>query len=248
MNNRICISIPINSGSIKINRKIIERALEYHPNFLELRFDYIKDISLINPEFLNHLIEIISPKSSSIFTFRAYKEGGNRKIQDESKQGLLSKLTGAKPDYLDIEMSTEDHILSKIIDSCVKEKVKIVFSSHDFNATPPLGEIKNSLHLFIDRLKNKINVDLELIEKCVFKIVLTAKKFEDNLVPLNLCADLKGRYKIISFCMGSKGVFSRFFCPKFGSFFTYASFEKETAPGQIKIEKIKNFYQKMYFF
>ena len=78
-------------------------------------------------------------------------------------------------------------------------------------------------------------------------MIFTAEKFIDNLVPLNLCANLHNSdFKIISFCMGTIGALSRVFCTKFGSFLTYSSLEKETAPGQLKIEKIRKIHEDFF--
>jgi len=43
--------------------------------------------------------------------------------------------------------------------------------------------------------------------------------------------------------MGKVGMFSRILCVKFGSLWTYGSLEEKTAPGQIKIEEIREVHQ-----
>jgi 3-dehydroquinate dehydratase type I len=71
-------------------------------------------------------------------------------------------------------------------------------------------------------------------------MIFTAQTFEDNLIPLQLCKEItKKNLNIISFCMGTLGIFSRILCVLNGSFLTYGSLVGETAPGQIDINTIR---------
>jgi 3-dehydroquinate dehydratase type I len=246
MNSQICISLPINSGNVKENINIIKKALKYEPHFIELRFDYINDLDAINQNLLKPLLEIIKPKCSSIFTFRSFREGGKYPIEEGKRLQILKKLISFKPNYLDIEMETEDIILSQVLNSAVNEEINIIFSHHDFEKTSLLDESQNYINMFINRLEDNFKFNLNILNNSIYKIIFTAEKFIDNLIPLNLCASLKEKIKIVSFCMGNKGIFSRIFCTEFGSFFTYGSLEKQTAPGQIKVEKIRKYLKLLY--
>ena len=252
MNNRICISIPITSEKLGDNLKIIKRALNKNPDFIELRFDFIEDLIAVNQNFLVPLVELIKSSCSSIFTFRSFKEGGKIELDEETRFQMLKTLIISKPNYLDVEMGTEENILSQIIQLAIKENVTLIFSHHEFNKLGPKLEADyfNYYHCyvnrFINRLEEKFNVDKTYINGYIYKIIFTAEKIIDNLIPLNLCANLGSKFNIISFCMGKKGIFSRIFCTKFGSFLTYASLEKETAPGQIKIEKIRKYHELLF--
>jgi 3-dehydroquinate dehydratase type I len=246
MNDRICVSLPITSGKVKENIKVIKEALKYEPFFIELRLDYLDDLDAINQNLLKPLLEIIGPKCSSIFTFRSFREGGKIQIEEGKRLQIVKDLISFKPNYIDIEMNTKDNILSQIINSAVNEEINLIFSHHDFEKTPSLDESQTHINMFINRLKDDFNLNSNFIENSIYKIIFTAEKYTDNLIPLNLCASLSDKFKIISFCMGSKGIFSRIFCTKFGSFFTYGSLEKETAPGQIKIEKIRNYHKLLF--
>ena len=246
MNNRICVSLPITSGKVKENVKVIKEALKYEPFCIELRLDYLEDLDAINQNLLEPLLEIIEPKCSSIFTFRSFREGGNTQIEEGKRLQILKELISIKPNYIDIEMDTKDITLTQIINSAVNEKVNLIFSHHDFEKSLSLDESQTYINMFIKKLKDDFNLNMNLVENSIYKIIFTAEKFTDNLIPLTLCANLKDKIKIISFCMGDIGIFSRLFCTEFGSFFTYTSLEKKTAPGQLKIEKIRK-YQEMFF-
>ncbi|TFG04014.1 MAG: type I 3-dehydroquinate dehydratase [Promethearchaeota archaeon] len=246
MNNRICISIPIISEKLRVNLKVIKKALKADPDFIELRFDYLTDLTTINQHFLIPLVELTKSYCLCIFTFRSFKEGGKSEIEELMRLEILKELIKAKPDYLDIEMETEEFILSQIISLAIDEKVNFLFSHHDFHKTSPLNEAQSRINLFIHKLKDKFKIDMNLIEIWIYKLIFTAETFNDNLIPLNLCDKLCDKYNIVSFCMGKKGTFSRIFCTKFGSFLSYASLATETAPGQLKIEKIRK-YHKLFF-
>ena len=246
MNNRICISIPITSEKLGDNLKIIKKAFNEAPDIIELRFDYINDLNAINQSFLSPLVELIKSNCLCFFTFRSFKEGGNIEIEEVMRLKIIKELIKSKPDYLDIEMETEDFILSQVISLAINEKVNLIFSYHDFYKTAPLDEALSYINMFITRLKDKFKLDLNFIENFIYKIIFTSKEFKDNLVPLNICASLYKKYNIVSFCMDKKGIFSRIFCTEFGSFLTYASFEKETASGQLKIEKIRKYHELLF--
>ena len=243
MNNLICVSIPVTSGRRGDNLIIIKEALKYKPDFIELRFDFIDNLAAISQSLLTPLIDLIKPNCSCIFTFRNFKEGGKIKLDEEKRLQILKVLINSNPNYLDIEMETEDQIFSQIINSAIKENVTLIFSHHNLKKTIPVDDAYSYVTLFINKLKDNFNINNTQIKNSIYKIIFTAEKFVDNLIPLNLCANLSNEFKIISFCMGKIGAFSRIFCTKFGSFFTYGSLEEETAQGQIKIEKIRKFHQ-----
>jgi len=243
MNNHIAISLPITSGKIKENIKIIKRALINKPNYIELRFDYIDDLDAINEDLIRPLLKIIEPKSSSIFTFRHIREGGRTQIGEKKRLKILKELICLKPNYLDIEIEIKDEDLSRIVGSAINEEVNLIFSHHNLKNTPIFIEVQNNIKKFIIKLEDKFNLNSDSLENYVFKMIFTADKLADNLVPLKLCSEFNNDYNIVSFCIGKEGIFSRVFCLNFGSFFTYGSLEKKTASGQIKIEKIRKIHQ-----
>ena len=77
----------------------------------------------------------------------------------------------------------------------------------------------------------------------IYKAKFTRLTFEDNIIPLRLCKEFSNStQRLISFCMGSIGIFSRIMCVTVGSFLTYASLEEKTAPPQINIDKMRDIY------
>jgi len=127
-----------------------------------------------------------------------------------------------------------------------KNSVKLIYSSHDFEKTPSYDEGVKIIEKFKEELVNNYAVDFISIKKIIFKLIFTAQKFENNLIPMKICKDLLEKNKdknVISFCMGELGIFSRIMCVIAGSFLTYASLEERTAPGQINIRKMREILQ-----
>ena len=71
------------------------------------------------------------------------------------------------------------------------------------------------------------------------KIVTVAKNVSDVSRLLSLYS-IKSKSKLIAFCMGEQGKFSRILCLHLGSSFTYVSLGKAIAPGQFSVNEIKS--------
>ncbi len=240
MKYNICVPIPIKFANILELKSIIARSLRSDPNLIEFRYDYIDDVQQITQGFLNELLANIQLKIPVIFTFRDHKEGGKMKIDETLRFEILKTLVLSQPNYLDIEMNTEKRILGEIINLANQNDVSLIFSYHNFDKTPSYEIVSDQIKNFLDRLREEYGLDSQKMEKIILKMIFKAQKFEDNLIPLKLCKEIsKENMKVISFCMGTLGIFSRILCVLAGSFLTYASLKEKTAPGQIKITNLR---------
>jgi len=247
MKYKICIAIPVKSGDIDVNKKIVEIALKNNPDLIEFRFDYIEDIKFLTDSFLKGTLDYIPSKIPTIFTFRRNQEGGKYNLSTSERLEVLKRLIEAKPEYLDIEINSELNCLKNLIELAYNNKVKLVFSYHNFKKSITFDETAKLLTNFNNKLKNILNFDLDKISGSIFKIILTAQVFDDNITVLNICKKLSLQDKeFICFAMGEMGILSRILCVKFGSLWTYGSMEEKTAPGQIKIEKIREIHQLLF--
>lgn len=241
MKFNICVPIPIKSENILELKQRIEKVMGSNPNLIEFRFDYINDIQKLTPNFTKEVLDNVDPKIPVIFTFRTQKEGGQMKIDEVTRINILKTLVISRPNYLDIEMNTEKRFLSEIINLTNQNDVNLIFSYHNFNETPAYEKISNKIHRFLEIMKDEGGLDSKRLEKAILKLVFKAISFEDNLISLKLCKEFsKKKINIISFCMGTLGIFSRILCVLNGSFLTYGSVVEETAPGQIKIKDIRD--------
>lgn len=246
MKFNICVAVPITTGNLQRNREVMKRVLDEDPEFVELRFDYIQDIRQITPTSVKNLLDFIQPQTQSIFTFRDFSEGGQIELAKSERLKIIKLLIEAHPQYYDIEMNNDRETLQSVINMARENNVKLIYSFHDFVKTPTYDEGVNLIEKFKDDLINNYMVDFLSIKETIFKIIFTAQKFEDNLIPMKICRDLleRNKYKsVISFCMGELGIFSRVLSVNVGSFLTYASLEEKTAPGQINIKKIREIHE-----
>jgi 3-dehydroquinate dehydratase-1 len=133
--------------------------------------------------------------------------------------------------------------LGELITLAQQNGVNLIFSYHDFNGTVSFEEARNRIINFESRVSQELHIERQVFENFIYKLIFTANSFEDNFTPLKLCKEISSSKKrIISFCMGSLGIFSRIICIITGSYLTYAFLEEKTAKGQIQIEKIKQLY------
>ncbi len=192
-------------------------------------------------------MSIIPPKIPKIFTFRRKQEGGQYNLNTNERLDVLRLLIEVKPDYLDLEINSESEVLKSLIDFAYDNKVKLIFSYHDFEKSITYEETAEILDRFNEKLKREQIIDLYKINGSIFKIISTAQVFDDNVKVLNICKKLSRQdKKFVCFAMGELGILSRILCVKFGSLWTYGSLEEKTAPGQIKIEKIREIHQLLF--
>jgi 3-dehydroquinate dehydratase-1 len=247
MKYKICVAIPIKSEDLNTNKKLIETALDKNPDLIEFRFDYINKTEFITHSFLKELMSIIPPKIQKIFTFRRKQEGGQYDLSINERLDVLRHLIEVKPDYLDIEINSESEVLKSLIAFAYDNKVKLIFSYHDFERSLTYEETAEILSRFNEKLKQELIIDLHKINGSIFKIISTAQVFDDNVKVLNICKNLSRQdKKFVCFAMGEVGILSRILCVKFGSLWTYGSLDEKTAPGQIKIEKIREIHQLLF--
>ncbi|MFH0874316.1 MAG: shikimate dehydrogenase [archaeon] len=209
------ICIPIISKNMDSALADIKKANNI-ADIIELRIDYISNFDL------KQLIE--AAKKPVIVTNRRKSDNGKFEGSEEKRLSALKYAIDLGADYIDIEI---DANYNEIVKN--KKNTKIIVSYHNFNEIPKnINEIYNKL--------NSTNAD-------IIKIATTAHKLSDNLKIIELIKNSKK--PIIGLCMGPLGEISRILAPLYGSFLTFASLEKdkESAPGQIPEEILKNVYR-----
>jgi 3-dehydroquinate dehydratase type I len=237
----ICLALPVKTGKIDQVQDMISEVVAEEPNVIEFRFDYIDDVSKINPSYLESILKLTD--IPAIFTLRSSQEGGHLDLADSERLPLLKKLVNAEPQYIDVELRSPSSLLREVFSLCKRKKVDLILSNHNFESTESLEDAYD----LVENCKKRVNSLMEsggdFHTSFIFKLVFTATQFEDNLIPLKLCKTLsKEDQKIISFCMGELGLFSRIMCVKAGASFTYAAFHETTAPGQLGIKIMKEIY------
>jgi 3-dehydroquinate dehydratase type I len=223
----VCVSVyGRNTVELKANAK---EALGYNPGYIELRLDYLTTV-------IGKVSQIakLDRGSNYIFTFRATEEGGRTKVSDALRQKILLEIIReTRWPMIDVEIKTLDlfpDVLEAFETQFRPRKSRLIASSHDFKKNESLPQLKELVLSVADRYS-----------PAIIKVVRQANEFSDNLRMLELY-DLTEEImptKLVSFCTGPLGVFSRIACVSYGSPFTFASLPNQnTAAGQLDVESM----------
>jgi 3-dehydroquinate dehydratase type I len=189
---------------------------------VELRLDSI------DPASLGELQEIKNDLEQAILTLRPKRQGGFYQGDEKSRISTLNNLIRLEPAYIDIELdtATSHH---ELISESERLLVQPILSWHYLNNTPDMPTLQKT-------------VDKASQHSTYVKIVANARSVADNFRMMQLLRSNKALH-LISFCMGELGLLSRLMAPIVGAPFTYASLDgQKTAPGQITLEEMRNFY------
>jgi 3-dehydroquinate dehydratase / shikimate dehydrogenase len=210
--------------TVEAARAAIKRAAAF-TDLIELRLDYLRDFDFSNSASLWPLLE--DKPCPVIITCRSITEGGAQAVDDDTRLSLLVEGARRMADYCDIEAACYEAAvnLSPIIS-------KLVVSYHNFASTPP------DLMSVYDRIT--------CLPAAMHKIATRANTITDSLAIFRLLdrAQSEGR-DLIALAMQEPGLITRILGPGRGSRLTYASLGpgKESAPGQIRCEDLRELYR-----
>ena len=217
MKYKTCVSIgEKNPQKLKT---ILKKALS-KSDYAEIRFDFLKksDIPIVLEDVKGNL-------SRCVCTLRPKTEGGLFVGKEEERKSILRLIAEYNPFLLDVEFNTIQKD-KNLVSYLKKTKCKLLISWHDFKKTPNELQLRSRFN----KMKRFSNV---------IKIVTVAKNVSDASRLLSLYS-IKSKSKVIAFCMGEQGKFSRILCLHLGSPFTYVSLGKAIAPGQFSVDEIKS--------
>jgi 3-dehydroquinate dehydratase type I len=219
---RICVSILPKTTTEAL--RLIEKAEESKADLIEVRLDWLE----VHSELADLAAHGKTPK---IATNMSRSCQGRFSGTETERQQIL--LTAAKNgfEYVDVELASPK--LKELVNEMNELGAKPIVSFHDFEKSLSLSELNS---IFEREIASGA---------AVCKIVTTAKRIEDNFTLLDFTSTASSKAKIVCFAMGALGKVSRLLSPLFGSFFTFASFERgsETAAGQMTIQEMKTAYE-----
>lgn len=200
-------------------------------DLVELRIDHFEEVENLDEvkELVKCLREILD-ETPILFTFRSFKEGGEKEVNLEYYKTLNIEI--AKTGYvdlIDVELFTGDDIVKEIVLEAHNLNVKVVMSNHDFDKTPEREEIVKRLCKM-----QELNADLP-------KIAVMPKSTTDVLTLLCATDDMVTKYAktpIITMSMAGLGVISRLSGETFGSALTFGATKVASAPGQVEVNKL----------
>ncbi len=225
------LAVPISGADTNSATEQIKAAKTAGAQILELRTDYLKDLTT---DSLCRLLE--SAKATSlpiIVTCRDSAQGGKNDHPQQLRTAILVEALNAGADYIDCEYDNflKPQIKEQLLNALSQQKTtRLILSAHNFDA--PFRDLKD--------LCDDI---LQTCPDAIPKLVYTASHINDCFPAFDLLNEKTE--DIIVFCMAQPGFISRIITKKLGGFLTFASLDdgSATAPGQITIRQLKELYR-----
>lgn len=216
-----------------------EALIRLNPDLLEWRIDGYGPVTDIETciDSLKALRKTMGP-IPLILTCRIDLEGGLQRIPRQCRLELIvACIETGIPDIIDIELCNDDDFIRSIVDAAGRYGVKVILSSHNFEATPKEDELLDILVRAQDSGAD------------IAKIAVTPQNYHDVLVLMG--ATLRARQgkvgiPLVTIAMGEQGVVSRIAGGIFGSDITFAIGQTASAPGQLPIEKMRQAMSVLY--
>ena len=228
------LAVPIAAKNLNQAKQQIKTAKAADAEMLELRTDYLENLSADLVKNLIAEAKTADPQPLPIIvTCRDVRQGGAIDYPDQLRIDILTEALKAGAEFIDFEyenfLSTENQERIRRALSQAS-KGRLILSAHNFETKFP-NIIK--LHRHIQTLYPAV----------IPKLVYTANHINDCFEAFDLLR--RTSVERIVFCMGAAGLITRIIAKKLNSFVTFASIDdkSETAPGQMTIEQLKTIYR-----
>lgn len=190
-------------------------------DYAELRLDFLSKYDV--PGMLE---DAKGYMDRCVCTIRPRSDVGGRFVGTEEERAILiDKAAGYGPMLLDVEYETLRGN-GGLRESLTSSRARVLVSHHDWDGTPSE-----------DALRGRMRQMLELSKHV--KIVTTAKKSSDVFRVLSLYDAKPQDATLVAFAMGPAGRYSRLLCMEMGSPYTYVTMKNGVAPGQFKLDEMK---------
>ena len=221
------LAVPIAAQDVEQAKRQIEAAEACGAEILELRTDYLKELSV---DLVKRLIgEARGGALPLIVTCRDERQGGVKPYAEELRIDVLVGALRAGAEFIDLEF--ENFKVAKMQDRIKqalsqRPKARLILSAHNFETK--FDDI-SELHRQI----------LDAHPAAIPKLIYTANHINDCFEAFDLLHNAGG--EVIVFCMGEGGLISRILAKKLNSFVTFASIDRKraTAPGQLRVEQLR---------
>ncbi|MEK6889920.1 MAG: type I 3-dehydroquinate dehydratase [Nanoarchaeota archaeon] len=234
MTKQYKIAVPIvGPEQIDVVKQSAE-AVSRGADILEFRFDGVKGLNQFNVFPYANLF-VSRPR---IFTNRHPAEVAENdrgrfgyKGTEKERLAVLRTVASFEPTYLDVEHKHFHHV------DVNPKKTKRVVSYHDFKHTPGYERLKQIYNEIADRRETDI-------VKMAFMV--TDRRDNENLFRLMEYSLGKDMKPAVIVGMGELGEITRYGGPSRGSLWTFGALckERQSAPGQPSIEKLRTEMQK----
>lgn len=224
MQPRICV--PVMERNVKRAARVLRQLESRNPDLVEIRFDRMKTTSSLS--------EIRDATDRPLIaTNRRADEGGYYSGAESKRLAILVQAARSSFDYVDLELRTRD--INQLARQLKQEGTKVIVSYHGQKLTSSQCALESIL-----AREKRVGAD-------ICKIVGKAERYSDNLSFLTFVSKHAKRIKLVCFLMGRLGIPSRVLSPILGAYFTFASAgsDRETAVGQIPIDRLRGLYKEL---
>jgi 3-dehydroquinate dehydratase-1 len=192
-------------------------------DIVEIRLDLL---GIRDADVAKDLVEEIVSSSDlkCIATNRLQSDGGRWEGPEEERIFLLEEIIPLV-DGVDIELSAQESVRTRIVEKAKENGKAVIVSAHDFSKTPSVDEMK-------DILENAFEAGGDIA-----KLAVMPNSMQDVLDLLNVTSRMEKPVCTIS--MGELGKHTRVVAPCYGSVLTYGSVAEAVAPGQIRVDKVR---------
>ncbi len=225
--------VPIPARTLEHAKELIEAAKKAGAEMLELRVDYLENLSVKLVEKLIAEVRAGKKPLPLIVTCRDRRQGGMGDYSQELRIDVAVAALKAGADFVDFEFDnflvTENQEKIKLALSR-SSKSRLILSAHDFQVKfADIGRLYRDITAVCPGAIPKLVYSANHINDCFDAFDLLSRTSDERIV----------------FCMGPAGLISRILAKKLGSFVTFASIEDEsaTAPGQLTVEQFKELYR-----
>jgi len=228
------LAVPIAAKDLDQAKQQVRAAISADAELLELRTDYLEDLSV---EMIKNLIAYVKSASDKqlpiIVTCRDQRQGGVMDYGQQLRVNVLACALKTGAEFIDFEY---DNFIIPENQEAMRQalsqspQARLILSAHNFETKFP----------DISKLHRDI---LDICPEAIPKLVYAANHINDCFEAFDLLHETSGD-KIV-FCMGEAGLISRIIAKKLNSFVTFASIDDKsaTAPGQLTIEQFKKLYR-----
>ena len=204
------ICVPVTGPNMAQALEDIKKARSV-ADLIELRLDLIESFQL------KQLMNATSPEV--IVTYRPVRQGGKSELSDADRIKVLQEALSLGAKFIDVEWDAVSQINKN-------DLAKVIVSRHFFDGFP-----ENLLEII---------AELDKHPAAITKVAVKIQDISQNGILFKALQNKKKPMILIG--MGEDGVISRICSRVFGSYLTFASLTsgKESAPGQISAEELKN--------
>jgi 3-dehydroquinate dehydratase/shikimate dehydrogenase len=223
------LAVPIAQTRFEKALEAIESAVRQGADILELRTDYLEELS---SACVGHLIAAVHHAGKhALVTCRDQAEGGNKSIDLAVRNEILVGALRQGADFIDCEYRNfqKPQVRSAILKELqLHPAARLILSAHNFQ-----GPFENLTALYDNMVA--------CCPQAIPKIAFTAHHVSDCLPAFDLLLARCGDAIVIA--MGAAGQITRILAKKFGSLLTFACLDADsaTAPGQMGLSQFRDY-------